>query len=62
MFGAVGLGPYGMEFSNMAENTVEYTKAKEIKAQAARFPEVYRSPSIGLSRKLRGFQINCTIG
>lgn len=46
----------------MAENTVEYTKAKEIKAQAARFPEVYRSPSISLSRKLRGFQINCTIG
>lgn len=52
---------YGMEFSNIAEKTVEYTNANEMKAHAARFPEVYRSPSINLSRKLSGFQINCKV-
>lgn len=49
---------YGMEFSNIAEKTVEYTNANEMKAHAARLPEVYRSPSINLSKKSRGFQIN----
>jgi hypothetical protein len=49
-----------MEFSKIAEKTLEYTKANEMNAHAARFPEVYRSPSISLSKKLRGFQINCT--
>lgn len=55
----VGEGdPYGIEFSKMAEKTVEYTNAREIKAQAVRLPEVYRSPSINLSKNCSGFQMS----
>ena len=49
---------YGIEFSKIAEKTVEYTNAREIKAQAVRLPEVYRSPSISLSKNCSGFQMS----
>ena len=51
---------YGIEFSKMAEKTVEYTKAREMKAQPARLAGVYRSPSINMSSVVNGFQIICT--
>lgn len=42
----------------MAEKTVEYTNASEMNAQAARLPGVYLSPSISLSKNVRGFHIS----